>query len=159
MVPQWTTGGCSRSDDHGEALDLRLRTPGAVAMRPEIAEFFTERVYQSGLTHNAHPISLAAAAANIQVMQEDNLVEHAAWTGPVRKRMLTAPGRAAHFRRNVRSIGLFGVIELAKRPAHARSRWRLTTGAVRRWQRCVKRSWSWGCTCTRTGIPSWSSHP
>ena len=47
---------------------------GAVAMRPEIAEFFTERVYQSGLTYNAHPISLAAAAANIQVMQEDNLV-------------------------------------------------------------------------------------
>ena len=87
---------------------------GAVAMRPEIAEFFTERVYQSGLTYNAHPISLAAAAANIQVMQEDNLVEHAARMGPVLKRMLTDLGEQHTSVGDVRSIGLFGVIELVK---------------------------------------------
>jgi taurine---2-oxoglutarate transaminase len=48
---------------------------GAVAMRPEIAAFFNERVYQGGLTYNAHPISLAAAIANIEVIQQDELVE------------------------------------------------------------------------------------
>ena len=50
---------------------------GAVAMRPEIAKAFNDEVYQGGLTYNAHPISLAAAIANIEVMQADRLVEHA----------------------------------------------------------------------------------
>ena len=34
---------------------------GAVAIKPEIAAFFQDRVYQSGLTYTAHPICLAAA--------------------------------------------------------------------------------------------------
>jgi len=48
---------------------------GAVAMRSEIAEFFNQRVYYGGLTYNSHPLSLAAAIANIQVMQEDQLIK------------------------------------------------------------------------------------
>jgi taurine---2-oxoglutarate transaminase len=87
---------------------------GAVAMRPEIAEFFKDRVFQSGLTYNAHPISLAAAAANIQVMQEDCLVEHAAAMGPVLHHLLNDLGEQHPAVGEVRSIGLFGVIELVK---------------------------------------------
>ncbi len=87
---------------------------GAVGMKEDIAAFFKERVYQSGLTYNAHPISLAAAAANIQVIQEDQLVEHAAAMGAVLHRLLNDLGEQHPAVGEVRSIGLFGVIELVK---------------------------------------------
>jgi taurine--2-oxoglutarate transaminase len=87
---------------------------GAVAMRPEIAEFFNQRVYQSGLTYNSHPISLAAAIANIQVIQQDHLVERAAAMGPVLHHLLTDLGEQHPSVGEVRSIGLFGIIELVR---------------------------------------------
>ena len=87
---------------------------GAVAMRQEIADVFKDQVYQGGLTYNAHPISLAAAIANIQVMQADHLVEHALSMGPVLRRMLTDLGESHPSVGEVRSIGLFGVIELVR---------------------------------------------
>ena len=87
---------------------------GAVAMKPEIAAAFNETVYESGLTYTSHPISLAAAVANINVMREDQLVEHAAEMGKVFKRMLTDLGEAHPSIGEVRNIGLFGIIELVK---------------------------------------------
>jgi taurine---2-oxoglutarate transaminase len=87
---------------------------GAVAMKPEIAAFFKDKVYQSGLTYNSHPISLAAAAANILAMQEDRVVEHAAQMGPVLHRLLTDLGEQHPSVGEVRSIGLFGIIELVR---------------------------------------------
>ncbi|MCK5430081.1 MAG: aminotransferase class III-fold pyridoxal phosphate-dependent enzyme [Anaerolineales bacterium] len=87
---------------------------GAVAMRSEITEFFNESVYQGGLTYNAHPISLAAAIANIQVMQEDRLIERSAVMGPIMRRMLTDLGEQHPSVGEVRSIGLFGVLELVR---------------------------------------------
>jgi len=54
---------------------------GAVAMKPEIAEAFDEHPFESGLTYTSHPISLAAAVANIHVLREDKIVEHAAGMG------------------------------------------------------------------------------
>lgn len=87
---------------------------GAVAMRPEVADFFKERVYQSGLTYNSHPLSLAAAIANIQVIQEDHLVEQAAAVGPVFHRLLADLGEQHPSVGEIRSIGLFGVMELVK---------------------------------------------
>jgi taurine--2-oxoglutarate transaminase len=87
---------------------------GAVAMKEQIAQFFNDRVYQSGLTYNAHPISLAAAIANIQVMQEDRLVEWADRMGSVLHRLLVDLGEKHPSVGDVRSIGLFGVIELVR---------------------------------------------
>jgi taurine---2-oxoglutarate transaminase len=87
---------------------------GAVAMQPEIADFFKDKVFQSGLTYNAHPISLAAAIANIQVMREDNLVEHARQMGAVLHRKLADLGEQHPSVGEVRSIGLFGILELVK---------------------------------------------
>jgi taurine--2-oxoglutarate transaminase len=87
---------------------------GAVAMREEIAEFFDERVYQGGLTYNAHPISMAAAIANIRVIQEDHLVEHADKMGTVLHRLMTDLGEQHPSVGEVRSIGLFGAIELVR---------------------------------------------
>jgi taurine---2-oxoglutarate transaminase len=87
---------------------------GAVAMKPQIASHFDEIAYKSGLTYTSHPISLAAAIANINVMKEDHIVEHAAAMGPVLKRMLTDLGESHPSVGEVRSIGLFGIIELVK---------------------------------------------
>ncbi len=87
---------------------------GAVAMKPEIAARFDEQVYEGGLTYTAHPVSLAAAIANIQVMKQDQIVEHAAAMGPVLKRLLTDLGEAHPSVGQVRSIGLFGILELVK---------------------------------------------
>jgi taurine--2-oxoglutarate transaminase len=87
---------------------------GAVAMRPEIAAAFDERVFESGLTYTSHPISLAAAVANIRVLQQDRIVEHAAALGPVLKRMLSDLGESHPSVGDVRSIGLFGILELVR---------------------------------------------
>ena len=87
---------------------------GAVAMKPEIAAAFDEHAFESGLTYTSHPVSLAAAIANIQVMKDEKIVEHAAQMGPVLKHMLTDLGEAHPSVGEIRSIGLFGIIELVK---------------------------------------------
>jgi len=87
---------------------------GAVAMKPEVAAAFDERVYEGGLTFNGHPISLAAAIANIEVMKEDHLVEKARETGVVMADMLSELVERHPSIGEVRSIGLFGVIELVR---------------------------------------------
>ena len=87
---------------------------GAVAMKPEIAAAFDEHAFESGLTYTSHPISLAAAVANIQAMKEDQVVEHAAGMGGVLRRMLSDLGEAHPSVGEVRNIGLFGIIELVK---------------------------------------------
>jgi taurine---2-oxoglutarate transaminase len=87
---------------------------GAVAMKPEIARAFNERAFESGLTYTSHPVSLAAAVANINAIREDKLVEHAAGMGPMLNRLLKDLGEAHASVGEVRSIGLFGIIELVK---------------------------------------------
>jgi taurine--2-oxoglutarate transaminase len=87
---------------------------GAVAIKPEIAAHFDEVTYEGGLTYTAHPVSLAAAVANIEVLRSEKIIEHAAQMGPVLNRMLTDLGEAHPSVGEVRSIGLFGILELVK---------------------------------------------
>ena len=87
---------------------------GAVAMSDEIADFFEDKVYYGGLTYNSHPISMAAAIANIKVMQEDNLIEHTQQMGTVLRRHLNDLGEQHPSVGEVRSIGLFSAIEVVK---------------------------------------------
>jgi taurine--2-oxoglutarate transaminase len=87
---------------------------GAVGMKPEIAAAFKNVTYQGGLTYTSHPISLAAAIANIKVIQEDHLIDHSHDMGLVLHRMLTDLGEQHPSIGEVRSIGLFGIIELVR---------------------------------------------
>jgi taurine--2-oxoglutarate transaminase len=87
---------------------------GAVAMKPEIAAFFNDHVYEGGLTYNGHPISLAAACAVIDVMKQDQLVARSAETGLVLADMLAEMKDRHPSIGDVRSIGLFGIIELVR---------------------------------------------
>lgn len=87
---------------------------GAVAMRPEIRQAYTEKVFEGGLTYNGHPLSLSAAIAVIRVMQEDRLVERAAEMGKTLARLLAAMKEKHPSVGEVRSIGLFGIMEIVK---------------------------------------------
>ena len=87
---------------------------GAVALKPEIAATFNDRVFEGGLTFNGHPISLAAAIANIEVMKSDHLIEQARQTGQVMVEMMDELVDRHPSVGDVRSIGLFGAIELVK---------------------------------------------
>jgi taurine--2-oxoglutarate transaminase len=57
---------------------------------------------------------LAAALANINAIREDKVIEHAESMGPVLKRRLSDLGEAHPSVGDVRSIGLFGILELVK---------------------------------------------
>jgi len=87
---------------------------GAVAMREEIAEFFDDKKFVGGLTYNGHPISLAAAIANIQVIKEDGILEHVQKIAPKFRRHLTDLGENHPSVGDVRAIGLFGILELVR---------------------------------------------
>ncbi len=87
---------------------------GAVAMKPQIAAAFSERVFESGLTYTSHPISLAAAVANIAVLREEKVVEHAAEMGKILSELLRQLKESHPSVGEVRSIGLFGILELVK---------------------------------------------
>jgi taurine--2-oxoglutarate transaminase len=87
---------------------------GAAAMKPEIAAAFNDTPFESGLTYTSHPVSLAAAVANIHALRDDQIVQRAAGMGAVLKRMLNDLGEAHPSVGDVRSIGLFGILELVK---------------------------------------------
>jgi taurine--2-oxoglutarate transaminase len=83
-------------------------------MRDEIAAAFENRVFYGGLTYNSHPLCLAAAIATINVYKEDQLIENARRMGRVLADLL-ADLKAEHPSvGDVRSIGLFGIVELVR---------------------------------------------
>ena len=85
---------------------------GGVAMSGKIADYFGKNVFYGGLTYNAHPMSLAASIATIEVMEEEDIVGNAKRMGKVMA-ALHDDLKAEHPSvGDVRSIGLFGVLEL-----------------------------------------------
>jgi len=87
---------------------------GAVGMRRHIAKHFDDKVFYGGLTYNSHPMGCATALATIGVYEEDHLIENARKMGAVMKTLgesLQAKHRSVGA---VRSIGLFGIVELIR---------------------------------------------
>ena len=87
---------------------------GAVAMTPAVAATFDHRVYQGGLTFNGHPISMAAAIANIEVMRDLHLPERSKEMGKSLALRLRELGESHPSVGDVRSIGLFAAVELVR---------------------------------------------
>jgi len=90
---------------------------GAVAMSEGIAAHFDKNVFYGGLTYNAHPMSLAAAEACLQVMIDEDMIGHAKRMGRVLSELHQEMKRKHASVGDVRSIGLFGVLELVKNRA------------------------------------------
>jgi taurine---2-oxoglutarate transaminase len=87
---------------------------GAVAMSGKINDYYQDKVYYGGLTYNAHPMSLAAAVANLKVIQEDDLLGNTRRMGAVMAALLDDLKAEHRSVGDVRSIGLFGIIELVR---------------------------------------------
>ena len=87
---------------------------GAVVVSKAIAEHFETRPLPLGLTYSGHPVSMAAGVATIEVYKEEKLVQNARAMGVLLKEGLEEL-QARHISvGDVRSIGLFAVIELVK---------------------------------------------
>jgi len=87
---------------------------GAVGMRRKIADHFKDKVLWGGLTYNSHPLGCAAAVATLDVYEQDNLIERAKTMGAVMKRMHEDLKAKHPSVGDVRSIGLFGIVELVR---------------------------------------------
>src|SRR5436305_8219646 len=87
---------------------------GAVGMRHHIAQHFQDKVFYGGLTYNSHPMGCAAALATIRVYEEDHLIENARRMGQSLKQLLSELASRHPSVGAVRSIGLFGLVELIR---------------------------------------------
>jgi taurine--2-oxoglutarate transaminase len=87
---------------------------GAVGMRRKIADHFRDNVFYGGLTYNSHTLACAAALATLAVYDEDKLIDRAHETGIVMKSLLADLAARHPSVGAVRSIGLFGVVELVR---------------------------------------------
>jgi taurine---2-oxoglutarate transaminase len=87
---------------------------GAVGMRRQIADHFTDRVFFGGLTYNSHPLACATALATLGVYEEDGLIARAKQMGAVMRTLMDQLESKHEIVGATRSIGLFGIVELVK---------------------------------------------
>ena len=83
-------------------------------MRRAIGDRFSDTMFPSGLTYNSHPLACATALAVIEVMERDRLVERARDRGRALSQHLEEMAARHPSVGAVRSIGLFGIIELVR---------------------------------------------
>jgi taurine--2-oxoglutarate transaminase len=87
---------------------------GAVGVRQGIADHFKDKAFPGGLTYNSHPLACAAALAAIDVMEQDGLVARARERGALMAELLRDLEQRHPSVGAVRSIGLFGIVELVR---------------------------------------------
>eukprot|EP01127_Copromyxa_protea_P015915 TRINITY_DN464_c0_g1_i2.p1 TRINITY_DN464_c0_g1~~TRINITY_DN464_c0_g1_i2.p1 ORF type:complete len:386 (+),score=120.67 TRINITY_DN464_c0_g1_i2:535-1692(+) len=86
----------------------------AVAVSPAIVSAFKDKPFLGGLTYQAHPMCLASAVATIKVMEEEDVVGNAKRMGKVLKECHEEMMRKHKCVGDIRSIALFGCLELVK---------------------------------------------
>jgi len=87
---------------------------GAVAMTTEVAASFDEKPFAGGLTYMGHPLCLAAAVANLKVLEEEKVLENVRAVAPV-LRARQEEMKAKHpCVGDIRGVGMFSCLELVK---------------------------------------------
>lgn len=86
---------------------------GGVIVSKEIAAFYDQTAFSSGLTYNAHPLGVAAAIACIEEYERLGIKDHVLELEPYLKQKLEALKEAHPSIGDVRSIGLFGAVEFS----------------------------------------------
>lgn len=87
---------------------------GAVGVSDAIGQYIEDKMLYCGLTYSGHPLACAAAVATIQAYRDEKIIENAATQGQALTKIL-ADLKAKHPSvGDVRSVGLFGGIELVK---------------------------------------------
>jgi taurine--2-oxoglutarate transaminase len=87
---------------------------GSVIVSEKIAQYFETHMLYGGLTYSGHPLSCAAAVANLAVYEEEAVFENVEKQGTYLSTRLHAMEERFACVGDVRSIGLFSVIELVK---------------------------------------------
>lgn len=87
---------------------------GAVGVSDRIAEHFETHTLVTGLTYSAHPVSCAAAIANIAVYRELGLIERSRQMGMELRRGLMDLAEGHPSVGEVRGTGLLQVLELVR---------------------------------------------
>ncbi len=87
---------------------------GAVGLSDQVAAYYKKNVFYGGHTYNSHPTCLAAALANIEVLQDEGMVENAARMEVVMRREMARLQAKHPCVKATRATGLFGMIELQK---------------------------------------------
>jgi taurine--2-oxoglutarate transaminase len=87
---------------------------GTVIVSDTIAQYFETHMLYGGLTYSGHPVSCAAANANLAVYEEESIFENVDTQGAYLSTRLSAIKDKFACVGDVRSIGLFSVIELVK---------------------------------------------
>ncbi len=87
---------------------------GAVIVSKEIAAHFENNMLWCGLTYSGHPVSCAAAIANLAVYEEERLFDNVATQGRYLAERLSAMKQKYACVGDVRFKGLFSVLELVK---------------------------------------------
>jgi len=87
---------------------------GTVIVSNEIAQYFETHMLYGGLTYSGHPVSCAAANANLAVYEEESIFENVDTQGVYLAARLHGIKEKFACVGDVRSIGLFSVIELVK---------------------------------------------
>jgi len=87
---------------------------GAVALNKKIADDFENKMFSGGLTYQGHPMSLAVCKAVMTIMEEEKIVENSRKMGVLLADLLNHLKETHQSAGDVRSIGLFGAVELVK---------------------------------------------
>ena len=114
MVWRESLGRGAGRHDHAKGITAGYVPLGAVVVSRAIADYFADRPLPMGLTYSGHPVSTAAGIATIEVYKEERLVENARAMGVILKEGLEELKAKHPSVGDVRSIGLFAVIELVK---------------------------------------------
>jgi len=85
---------------------------GAVVIRQPIADFYDDKFFNIGMTHQSHPISCTAAAAVIDVIEEEGLVDRAREMGSLLLDGLKELQSEHISIGDVRGLGLYACLEL-----------------------------------------------
>lgn len=87
---------------------------GAVIVSDRVAQYFENNMLWGGLTYSGHPVCCAAAVANLNLYEEEKIFENVERQGRYLASRLEAMKNKYRCIGDVRSIGLFSVLEFVK---------------------------------------------
>ncbi len=117
------TGKWFGIDHHGVEPDILCMAKGitsaylplgGIIVKEEIAKAFDDKPLMLGLTYSAHPVTMAAANAVIDIYEEENLVDNAAEMGKYINEKMCSMMEKHPSIGDWRNTGLLGCMELVK---------------------------------------------
>lgn len=87
---------------------------GGIIISKEIADFYSDKVFQYGLTYSGHTLACAAGVASVNYYLDNHILEHVNKVGAVLAEILDDMKERHACVGDVRHIGLFAAVEFVK---------------------------------------------